>query len=230
MDKIYSRKRIKIFCSDKKTIKKKISFSLIIMIAVITIIYSVKSIDPIFENLCKEKAMQISTDILNTESTKVVHKYEYKDLVTVIKNETDDTSILKTDVRALNDIASDIAIEVNNRLNALEQEQIEIPVGAISGNKYLTGFGPGINMSIIPVGRVTTEIKTEFKAQGINQTVYRIYLEAICNVDIVTSYKTIETEIVNQVLLVETVIVGGVPETYYNLESLQEGEEMEFID
>ena len=85
-------------------------------------------------------------------------------------------------------------------------------------------------MSIIPVGQVTTEVKTEFKAQGINQTVYRIYLEIICNVDIVTSYKTIETKITNQVLLEETVIVGGVPETYYNLEGLQDGEAMEFID
>ena len=230
MDKIYSRKRIKIFYSDKKTIKKKMTFSLIIIVAVITIMYSVKSIDPIFENLCKEKAMQISTDILNTESTKVVHRYEYKDLVTIIKNETDNTSILKTDVRALNDIASDIAIEVNNRLIALKQEEIEIPVGAISGNKYLAGLGPGIKITIIPVGSVTTEIKTEFKAHGINQTVYRIYLEIICNVDIVTSYKKIETKIVNQVLLVETVIVGGVPETYYNLEELQDGESMEFID
>jgi sporulation protein YunB len=230
MDKIYSRKRIKIFYSDKKTIKKKMTFSLIIIVAVITIMYSVKSIDPIFENLCKEKAMQISTDILNTESTKVVHRYEYKDLVTIIKNETDNTSILKTDVRALNDIASDIAIEVNNRLIALKQEEIEIPAGAILGNKFLSGFGPRIDVSIIPVGSVTTEIKTEFKAHGINQTVYRIYLEIICNVDIVTSYKKIETKIVNQVLLVETVIVGGVPETYYNLEELQDGESMEFID
>lgn len=230
MDKIYSRKRIKIFYSDNKSIKKKLTFSLIIVIAIITIAYSVKSIDPIFEGLCKEKAIQISTDILNTESTKVVHKYEYKDLVTIIKNETENTSILKTDVRAINDIASDIAIEVNNRLISLEQEKIEIPVGAISGNKYLAGFGPGIDMTIIPAGTVTTEVKTEFQVQGINQTVYRIYLEIICNVDIVTSYKTIETQIVNQVLLVETVIVGGIPETYYNLEGLQEGEAKEFID
>ena len=85
-------------------------------------------------------------------------------------------------------------------------------------------------MSIIPVGSVTTEVKTEFKAQGINQTVYRIYLEVLCNVDIVTSYKTIETEILNQVLLVETIIVGGVPETYYDMDGLQEEHAMEFID
>lgn len=230
MDKIYSRKRIKIFYSDKKTIKKKLTFVLLIIIAITTIIFSLKSIDPIFEELCKEKAMQISTDILNTESTKVVHRYEYKDIVSITKNETDNTRILKTDVTVINDIASDIAVEVNKRLEELKQKKLQIPAGAILGNKFISGIGPNINISIIPVGTVATEVKTEFKAQGINQTLYRIYLEVVCNVDIVTSYKVINSEIVNQVLLVETVIVGSVPETYYNMEGLSEETSMEFID
>ena len=230
MDKIYSRKRIKIFYSDKKTIKKKLTFILLIIIAIVTIISSLKSIDPIFEELCKEEAMQIATDILNTESTKVVHKYEYKDIVSITKNEEDNTSILKTDVTVINDIASDIAVEVNKRLEELKENKIQIPAGAILGNKFISGFGPNINISIIPVGTVTTDVKTEFEAQGINQTVYRIYLELVCNVNIVTSYKTINSEIVNQVLLVETVIVGSVPETYYNINGLSEETTMEFID
>lgn len=230
MDKIYSRKRIKIFYSDKKTIKKKITFTLVIIIATVTIISSLKSVDPIFEELCKEKAIQIATDILNTESTKIIKKYEYKDIVTITKGETNNTSILKTDVTVINDIASDIATEVNKKLVELEQEKIKIPAGAILGNKYIAGFGPNINISIIPVGTVTTDLKTEFKAQGINQTVYRIYLEVVCNVNIVTSYKTIDTEIINQVLLVETVIVGNVPETYYNVEGVSEKTTLELIE
>lgn len=230
MDKIYSRKRIKIFYSDKKTIKKKLTFILLIIIAIATITGSLKSIDPIFEELCKEEAMQTATDILNTESTKVVHKYEYKDIVSITKNDADNTSILKTDVTVINDIASDIAVEVNKRLEELKQKKLQIPAGAILGNKFISGIGPNINISIIPVGAVTTDVKTEFKAQGINQTVYRIYLEVVCNVNVVTSYKTINTEIINQVLLVETVIVGSVPETYYNIDGLSEETTMEFID
>ena len=230
MDKIYSRKRIKIFYSDKKTIKKKLTFTLVIIIAIVTIISSLKSIDPIFEDLCKEKAMQIATDILNTETTKVVHKYEYKDIVTITKDETNNTSILKTDVRVINDIASDIAIEVNKRLEELEYEQIKIPAGAVLGNKFFSGIGPEIKISIIPVGTVITDLKTEFKAQGINQTVYRIYLEVVCNANIVTSYRTINTEIINQVLLVETVVVGNVPETYYNLEGIKEETTLEVVE
>lgn len=229
MDKIYSRKRIKIFYSDKK-IKKKITFTLVIIIAIITIIKNVKSIDPIFEELCKEKAMQIATEISNTETSKAVHKYDYKEIVTIEKGETSNTSILKTDVTVINDIASDIAIQVNEKLEQVKQEKIKIPIGAIFGNKFLSGFGPSVNISIIPSGVVTTDLRTEFEAQGINQTVYRIYLEIVCNVNILTSYKTINTEITNQVLLVETVIVGNVPETYYNVEGISEKTTLELIE
>ena len=69
-------------------------------------------------------------------------------------------------------------------------------------------------------GSITTDVKTEFESIGINQSVYRIYLEISCNMSILTPYKKITNESTNKVLLVETVIVGGVPETYYNLEGV----------
>ena len=97
-------------------------------------------------------------------------------------------------------------------------------------SKYLSGMGPGISINIIPSGTVTTELKTEFKSQGINQTVYRIYLEVVCNEKILTSYNSIEIKITNQILLVETVIVGNVPETYYNLEGMNKENSIDIIE
>ena len=87
-----------------------------------------------------------------------------------------------------------------------------------------------INIKIIPTGNILTEIKNEFESKGINQTVYRIYLELTCKVSIVTQYKTIEDEIINQVLLVESVIVGEVPQSYYNLEGLNQDDAIELIE
>ena len=69
-------------------------------------------------------------------------------------------------------------------------------------------------------GTVETDLKSEFKEAGINQTLHRIYLEVKCNVNILTPYNTIKETIVNQVLLVEGVIIGNIPSTYYNLEGL----------
>jgi hypothetical protein len=41
-------------------------------------------------------------------------------------------------------------------------------------------------------------------------------LEVKCKVNILTPFKDIEKEITNQVLLLENIIVGKIPETYYN--------------
>ncbi len=228
MDKIYSRPRIKIFYSQKKNVRKKLTVILIFLIGIFTVGISLKSINPIFEDLCRDKAMEISTNILNEELANVLQEYSYKDAVTIIKAE--ENNILKTDVEIINSIASDLGSKVTNRLRQKENDKIKIPAGAILGNKYLSGFGPGINISVMPSGTVTTEIKTEFKSQGINQTVYRIYLEVICNEKILTSYKTIDTKIVNQVLLVETVVVGNVPQTYYNLEGINKENSIDIIE
>ncbi len=50
-----------------------------------------------------------------------------------------------------------------------------------------------------------------------------------CKVSIVSTYKTIDEEIVNQILLVETIIVGEVPQSYYNLEGMKQDDVTEVI-
>ena len=68
-----------------------------------------------------------------------------------------------------------------------------------------------------------TDLKSEFIAQGINQTLHRVYLQVKCEVTILTPFNNITSSITNQVLLVENVIVGNVPSTYYNLEGINGG-------
>ena len=67
-------------------------------------------------------------------------------------------------------------------------------------------------------------MRSEFSAQGINQTLHRVYLQVKCNVSILTPFDNISREITNQVLLMENVIVGGIPNTYYNLEGIKESD------
>lgn len=233
MDSIYSRKRIKIpkvkgFYTNNKNAKKFFSIFIIILITIITFYSIFKSLNPIFESLCLEKVREIGTSIINNASNKVLDNIDYKDIVAIEK--TEKNRVLKTDVVAINKIASDIALEAQKQFKELENEEIKIPIGAFTGSKYFAGAGPNINIRVITTGNVLTEIKSEFQAQGINQTMYRIYLELTCKVNIATQYKVIEDEIVNQVLLVETVIVGEVPETYYNLEGIESNNAIDIIE
>ena len=224
MDSIYSRRKIKIpkvkgFYTNNKNAKKFFSIFIIISIAVFTFFNLYKSINPIFEQLCIEKAREIGTYIMNNATNQILDNIDYKNIVSIEENE--DNRVLKTDVVIINKIASDIALQAEKQFKELENQKIQIPVGALTGNKYLAGSGPDIDIQVVPTGNILTEIKNEFESTGINQTAYRIYLELTCKVSIVSQYKTIEENIVNQVLLVETVIVGEVPQSYYNLEGMK---------
>ena len=84
----------------------------------------------------------------------------------------------------------------------------------------LAGRGPGVKIRISSVGDVETDLRSEFSAQGINQTLHRVYLQVKCEVNILTPFDNISREITNQVLLMENVIVGNIPSTYYNLEGM----------
>ena len=226
MDSIYSRKRINIpkikgfYTKNNNKNKKILTVCVILCISVLTFYSILKSIDPIFDGLCIQKA----------KSSVALDNIDNKDIVSVVKDEANNTNILKTDVVVINKIASDVALEIEKELQNLKNEEIRIPIGALTGNKYLAGMGPGVKIKIIPTGNITTELKTEFQAQGINQTMYRIYLELKCDTNILTPYKTIHEEISNQVLLVETLIVGDVPQTYYNLEGLEKKNTIDIIE
>ena len=84
----------------------------------------------------------------------------------------------------------------------------------------LSGRGPGVKIRISSIGNIETNLNSEFTSQGINQTLHRIYVDISCNVKVLTPFKDIKRKITNKVLLAENVIVGNIPDTYYNLEGL----------
>lgn len=102
--------------------------------------------------------------------------------------------------------------------------------GSFTGFKLLAGKGPGVKIQISPIGDVETDLKSEFTSQGINQTLHRIYLNVKCRVNILTPFQDLEKEITNQVLLAENVIVGRIPNTYYNLEGINGSNALDIIE
>ncbi len=116
----------------------------------------------------------------------------------------------------INEITSDIAINIQKSLNNHEDTKIKISLGSFTGSKLLSSIGPNIPIGLSSVGKVNTDVKSEFVSQGINQTIHRVYLQIDCNVDILTPYENIGTSVSNQVLLLENLIVGEIPENYFD--------------
>ncbi len=232
MDKIYSRTKISIPRNVKK-IKNKKKFIFIIFF-LITIITSVKimidSVSPVFEKLCEDEAKSIATLVTNEKATEVMNKHNYEEMFTIEKDSSGNITMVKSNIYPINDIISDAARKIQEDLNSRGKEDIEIPLGSFSGIKLLAGRGPGVKIKISSIGNIDTDLRSEFTAKGINQTLHRVYLQVNCEVSILTPFKDITKSISNQVLLIENVIMGKIPETYYNIEGINSNEAIDIIE
>lgn len=219
MYKIYSRHRIVLPKKlNSKKGKRMLKIIIIFIIAFTVAKLILDSILPVFDKLCEEKAMSIATIISNNKATEVMAEHSYDELFTIEKDNNGNITMIKSNVIPINEIISDVAVRIQEELEKREDDIIQIPLGSITGFKLLAGTGPNIKIKIIPSGNVKTDLRSEFVAQGINQTLHRIYLQVDCQVTIVTPYDEISKEISNQVLLIENVIIGNIPSTYLNID------------
>ena len=219
MYKIYSRHRIRWPKKlNSKKGKRMLKVIIILMIAFTVAKIILDSILPVFDKLCEEKAMSIATIISKNKATEVMAEHTYDELFTIEKDNNGNITMIKSNVIPINEIISDVAVRIQEELEKREDDKIQIPLGSVTGFKLLAGSGPNINIKIVPAGSVKTDLRSEFVAQGINQTLHRIYLQVDCQVTIVTPYDEISKEISNQVLLIENVIIGNIPSTYLNIE------------
>lgn len=227
-EKIFTRYHIRLpkILPNKRNLKQRkkqerfFKVIVVIVIAFTFAYYVIKSIEPIIKQQCKNMAKSIATKISNNEATEVMKKYTYNDLMSITKDEQGKIKMVGTNVITVNEIISDIPIHIQEELEKNENSNFNIRLGSFFGINLLSGRGPNVNIKIQLVGNLDTNLKSEFIAAGINQTLHKIYLEVKCNVIILTPFETIEEQIVNQVLLAEGLIVGDVPNSYYNLEGI----------
>ena len=223
MDRIYSRKRIKLPIfkfnlkkngeySKRNANRMKVIVITIIAITVATVI--IKSIEPILEKQCIVRAKSIATKISNEQASVVMKDYKYEDLCTIVKDDAENIKMIKSNIIPVNQITSDVALKIQEELNKTENSEFSIKLGSFTGSKILSGRGPNVNIKISTIGNLDTSLESEFISAGVNQTLHRLYLQVECNVIILTPFNTMEEKITNQVLLAEAVIVGTPPSTY----------------
>lgn len=232
---IYSRPRIRLpkflVINNKRSFKnKKVSkIFLILFIICFLIGVIVKAVAPVFNKLCTEKAKSIATIITNDETTNAIIDYQYSDFIIIHKDEAGDILMLESNMKNINIVISDVANRIQKSINNINEEDVNISLGSFTGVSLLSGSGLKVPIKISTVGNVKTDVRSEFKSKGINQTLHRLYLQIETEISILTPFNTIQESITNQLILAENIIVGEIPETYYNLEGITQDDVMEVM-
>ncbi len=98
----------------------------------------------------------------------------------------------------------------------LEEKLMEtsIPLNVILGTELFAGSGPWVKVHFFPINIVNVGTRHEFTSRGINQTLHTIYLDVSVDIEILLPLKNKKTSVSTTVPIGQTLIVGGVPDTY----------------
>jgi sporulation protein YunB len=139
----------------------------------------------------------------------------YTDLINIQKDNEGNITLMSVNMALMNSLAAQTANCAQDKILNIGEQGISIPIGTIIGGQLLTGRGPAVNVRIEPVGSVITKFGSEFKEAGINQTRHKIYIVLTATVRIVVGNTSQSVDITTQVLISETIIVGEVPQNYF---------------
>ncbi len=139
---------------------------------------------------------------------------DYQNFVIFDKDDTGHITALRSNVAEVNRMQGRIADEILLRLAEVSTSELEIPLGTLTGSALLAGRGPSLFVRMQAVGSASAAFRNQFTAAGINQTRHQIFLDVDVYMSILLPGMKTSTKVSNEIAVAETVIVGGVPDTY----------------
>lgn len=139
---------------------------------------------------------------------------DYSDFVTITRNEAGEITALSADMARLNLLRAELSAHL---LERLEDSQLEltIPVGSLLPIEPTWARGPELHLRALALGTASAEFESEFTSAGINQTRHRLWLELSVPVTVLLPGGGEELTVDSRLCVAETVIVGQVPQTWF---------------
>lgn len=139
---------------------------------------------------------------------------DYSDFVAITRNEAGEITALSADMARLNLLRAELSAHL---LERLEDSQLEltVPVGSLLPLEPTWARGPELHLRALALGTASAEFESEFTSAGINQTRHRLWLELSVPVTVLLPGGGEELTVDSHLCVAETVIVGQVPQTWF---------------
>ena len=186
---------------------------LALLAAVVSLLWHLK---PVMTSMATARVSNLVNRIVSAAVNEAVENgsIDYQNFVIFEKDETGHITALRSNVAEVNRMQGQIADEILHRLSEVATSELEIPLGTLTGSALLAGRGPSLFVRMQAVGSASAAFRNQFTAAGINQTRHQIFLDVDVYMSILLPGMKTSTRVSNEIAVAETVIVGGVPDTY----------------
>ena len=192
-------------------------FVVLIVLGIVTlVIFRIKYSDAI-RSLAETQVRNTTSDLINDAIDKQIEEgnIQYDRMVYFEKDLDGRITALKTNMSEVNRLKTDILNLINNEILALSTDDLGIPIGNLFLPELLSGRGPEIPVQILSIRNSDASFTSYFSEAGINQTLQQMNMQVSVDVTVLVLGQTNSFTISSQVIVAETIIVGDVPNTYF---------------
>ena len=196
---------------------------LLFLSLLLLVVFRIKFNDSIL-SLARTQVSNTTSDLINDAIDKQIEEgnIQYDRIVYFEKNLDGRITALKTNMSEVNRLKTDILNLINDEILALSTDDLGIPMGSLILPEFLSGRGPSIPIQIMSIRNSDASFSSNFTEAGINQTLQQMNMHVSVDVTILVLGKTESFTISSQVVVAETIIVGDVPDTYFQTGGLYE--------
>ena len=183
---------------------------------VLLVAFRIRYHDAIRE-LAETQVRNSTSDLINDAIDKQIEtgNIQYNRIVYFEKDLDGRITALKTNMAEVNRLKTSILNLINDEILALDTTDITIPVGSLVFPEFFSGRGPGIPVQILSIRNSDGSFTSHFSEAGINQTLQQLIMDVSVDVSVLVLGKAESFTVSSQVVVAETIIVGQVPNTFF---------------
>lgn len=171
---------------------------------------------PVFE-LAQTQVKNTTSDLINDAIDKQIEigNIQYDRIVYFEKDLEGRITALKTNMNEVNRLKTDVLNIINDEILALDTADLGIHIGSFLLPEFFAGKGPVIPVHILAIRNSEATFQSHFSEAGINQTLQQLTMDVSIDVSVLLLGKTSSFTVTSQVVVAETIIVGQVPNTFF---------------
>ncbi len=198
--------------------KLKIKFFMVLLLTVIIIVYVAYRADREIEAYAETTLKNYINTAINDTILEYVNNNEqiFSEAVKRNYNEKSELVYISLNAAAVNKIQTGLKKDILITLKTIKEEQFNVPVGNLTGIKLLSGKGAKIKMKIAPLGTITSDATSTFESVGINHTLHKIGIKLTVYFEAACPFKSTRFEVNYFVLICESIIIGQIPQVFFN--------------
>lgn len=168
-------------------------------------------------SLAETQIRNSTSDLINDAIDKQIEigNIQYDRIVYFEKDLNGRITALKTNMSEVNRLKTSILNIINDEILALDTDDLGIPLGSLFLPEIMSGRGPSIPVHIISIRNSDASFQSHFTEAGINQTLQQLTMDVLVDVSILVLGRSESFTVSSQVVVAETIIVGQVPDTFF---------------